>query len=143
MSVLEDQIEIGAAPEVVWDRLHEVSAYPQFVDGVRGARREGAHRARLDIEAGGRRRGCDAEFSDRGGGRVMMWHTTEGPDLEGAFSVRQLADGGTEVQVRVRYDPDRTREEFGGPRGFAQSDAIHEMVHRDLERLKALVERER
>ncbi|WP_345592218.1 hypothetical protein [Streptomyces marokkonensis] len=49
--------------------------------------------------------------------------------------------GHTRVQVRLDYDPDAVRETFGGPKVFAQSDAIAQTVRDDLERLKGLVER--
>ncbi|GAA3975203.1 hypothetical protein GCM10022384_26870 [Streptomyces marokkonensis] len=59
----------------------------------------------------------------------------------GEFTLRALDAGHTRVQVRLDYDPDAVRETFGGPKVFAQSDAIAQTVRDDLERLKGLVER--
>ncbi|MDF3289592.1 MULTISPECIES: SRPBCC family protein [Streptomyces] len=146
MSTIEKQIDVDVPAEVAWDCLHSVESYPQFVDGVREARPEGKRKAHLDLETGARVREVDTEITDRakGGekGNVMLWHTAKGEsaDLKGAFTVRAIDDQHTQVQVRVEYDPERTREAFGGPRGFAQSDAIQELVQHDLEQFKDLVE---
>jgi uncharacterized membrane protein len=149
MSTIEKQIDVDVPADVAWDCLHSVESYPQFVDGVREARPHGKSRAHLDLEPGGRLSGVDTEISDRakGGekGNVMLWHTAKGEsaELKGAFTVRSIDDRHTQVQVRVEYDPEKTREAFGGPKGFAQSDAIQELVQHDLEKFKDLVEHKR
>ncbi len=142
MSTLEEQIDVDAPAAVTWEYLHKVENYPQFIDGVRQARPEGHNRAHLDFEEGGRVRECDARITDRGQGKVMTWQTEEA-DLKGAFTVRAIDDRHTQVQVRVEYDPARTRDTFGGPKGFAQSDRIQQLVRHDLERFKDLVESKR
>ncbi|GAA1899312.1 SRPBCC family protein [Streptantibioticus ferralitis] len=149
MSTIEKQIDVSVPADVAWDCLHSVESYPQFVDGVREARPEGKRRAHLDLEGGGKVREVDAEITDRAKsgtkGNVMLWHTAhgEGAELKGAFTVRAIDDQHTQVQVRVEYDPEKTRDTFGGPKGFAQSDAIQELVQHDLEKFKDLVEHQR
>ncbi|MGW0755496.1 hypothetical protein ACWD1Y_03190 [Streptomyces sp. NPDC002814] len=66
----------------------------------------------LDLEAGGNARELAAEVSDHGDERVMEWH------------------------------PGTIREIFGGPKGFAQANAIERLVRDDLESFKEYVERE-
>ncbi len=149
MSTVEKQIDVDVPAEVAWEYLHSVESYPRFVDGVREARPEGKRKAHLDLEPSARLREMDTEITDRakGGakGNVMLWHTAqgEGADLKGAFTVRAIDERHTQVQVRVEYDPEKTRDAFGGPRGFAQSDAIQELVQHDLEQFKNLVESKR
>jgi uncharacterized membrane protein len=142
MSTLEEQIDVSAPAQVAWDCLHNVATYPEYVDGIRQARPEGKRRAHLDIDTGGRTRAFDAEITDRAQGQVMLWHTTKGAELKGAFSVLPIDDGHAQVQIRLEYDPAKTRETFGGPKGFAQSDAIQQLVRHDLEQFKAYVEGE-
>ncbi|WP_432093944.1 SRPBCC family protein [Streptomyces sp. bgisy100] len=144
MSTLEEQIDIDVPARVAWDRLHRVEDYPRFVGGVREARTEGRHRAHLDIHAGDRVYELDAEILDRGQGRLMMWRTMNGaPHLAGTFSVLPLDPEHTRIQVRVEYDPDTVKEEFGGPKGFAQASAIERLVRNDLRQFKDLAEKER
>ncbi|MER5755292.1 MULTISPECIES: SRPBCC family protein [unclassified Streptomyces] len=143
MSTLEEQVEVGVPIDKAWDSLHRLESYPEFVEGVRGARTEAGGRAHLDVEAGGRAREFDAEVSDRGRERVMEWHTTAAPELAGSFSLQPIDKNRTRVQARLEYDPDTIRETFGGPKGFAQANAIERHVRSDLEHFKEYVERGR
>ncbi|MET8680681.1 SRPBCC family protein [Streptomyces sp. NPDC004647] len=143
MSTLEEQIDIDVPAKVAWDCLHRVEDYPQFVDGVRHARTEGKHRAHLAIKTSDRVYELDAEILDRGQGRLMMWRTVSGAHLAGTFSVLPLDPEHTRVQIRVEYDPETVKEEFGGPKGFAQASAIERLVRGDLRQLKDLAEKDR
>lgn len=137
---LEEQIDVSVSAHVVWEFLHRVEAYPQFVAGLSRARPEGGYRTHLDIDFGGRHSEFDAEITDRGQDRLMMWHTVDGPQLEGGFSLLPIDSGHTRLQVRVKYDPDTVKETFGGPKGFAQASAIERVVREDLQHFKELVE---
>ncbi|MEW2496066.1 SRPBCC family protein [Streptomyces nodosus] len=143
MSTLEEHVDVGVPIDTAWNSLHRVEGYPRFVEGVREARSETEGRARLDVEAGGRSREFETELSDRGGERVMEWRTTGGPPLTGSFSLQELDRDRTRVQIRLEYDPGSVRETFGGPKGFAQANAIERIVRSDLEQFKEYVEHER
>ncbi|MGW6903080.1 SRPBCC family protein [Streptomyces sp. NPDC054940] len=143
MSTLEEHVDVGVPIDRAWDDLHRVENYPQFLAGVRGARTESGGRARLDVEAGGRAREVQAEVSDRAGERVLEWRTTGDPRLAGSFSLLAIDQGNTRVQARVEYDPGTVRETFGGPKGFAQANAIERLVRGDLEQFKEYVEQGR
>lgn len=142
MSTLEEEIDINVPIEAAWDCLHQIAAYPRFVEGVRAARTAGAARTRLDIEAGGRIQELEAEITDRAKENRMEWRTTDGPRLTGAFSLLPVDREHTRVQVRITYDPDAVKEAFGGPKGFAQVTAIERLVRGDLEHFKELVEQQ-
>ncbi|MFC3575532.1 SRPBCC family protein [Streptomyces yaanensis] len=142
MSTLEEHVDVGVPIDRAWDRLHRVENFPSFVEGVRDARTEPNGRAHLDVEAGGRTRELEAEVSDRKE-RVMEWHTTGAPLLAGTFSLKPIDRTHTRVQARLEYDPDTVRETFGGPKGFAQANAIERVVRSDLEHFKDYLERER
>ncbi|MEV6169357.1 SRPBCC family protein [Streptomyces sp. NPDC051954] len=143
MSTLEEHIDVGVPVDRAWDDLHRVENYPRFVAGVRDAHTEAGGRARLDVEADGETRQFAAEVSDRGDERVMEWRTTGAPELTGSFSLQPIDGNHTRVQARLEYDPDTIRETFGGPRGFAQANAIERLVRSDLEHFKEYVELER
>ncbi|AVH60370.1 MULTISPECIES: SRPBCC family protein [Streptomyces] len=140
MSTLEEHVDVGVPIDKAWDSLHQVENYPSFVEGVRDARTEADGRAHLDVEARGRTRELDAELSDRGGERVMEWRTTGAPELKGSLSLQPIDREHTRVQARVEYDPDTIRETFGGPKGFAQANAVERLVRSDLEHFKEHVE---
>ncbi|WP_151478332.1 SRPBCC family protein [Streptomyces albicerus] len=143
MSTLEEHVDVGVPIDKAWDSLHRVENYPRFVAGVRDARTEAQGRAHLDVETGGQVREVDADFSDRGGERVMDWQTTGAPDLMGSFSLQPIDQNHTRVQARLEYDPDTLRETFGGPKGFAQATAIERLVRSDLDQFKEYVEQGR
>jgi uncharacterized membrane protein len=143
MSTLEEQIDVDVPIALAWERLHQVETYPRFVEGVREARSEDGHRARLDVDAGGRAQEFEAEITDRGKEHMMEWQTTSGPDLAGTFSLLPIDEEHTRVQARIEYDPGTVKEAFGGPKGFAQATAIERLVRDDLEHFKELVEQKR
>ncbi|MER6028088.1 SRPBCC family protein [Streptomyces sp. NPDC001851] len=140
MSTLELHVDVEVPVDKAWETLHRVENYPRFVDGVRGARTAGG-RAHLDVEAGGRAREIEAEVTDRGE-RVMEWLTTGTPELTGSFSVQPIDQNHTRIQARLEYDPGTVRDAFGGPKGFAQTNAIQRLVRSDLEHFKEYVERD-
>ncbi|WP_369249862.1 SRPBCC family protein [Streptomyces sp. R41] len=143
MSILEEHVDVGVPIDKAWDSLHRVENYPRFVDGVRDARTEAGGRAHLDVEAGGRAREFEAQVSDRSGERAMEWRTTGAAELTGSFSLQPIDKNHTRVQARLEYDPDTIRETFGGPKGFAQANAVERLVRSDLEHFKEYVERGR
>ncbi|MGW5974744.1 SRPBCC family protein [Streptomyces sp. NPDC055186] len=143
MSTLEQHVDVGVPLGEAWESLHRVENYPHFVDGLRDARTEAEGRAHLGVEAGGRSRELEAEVSDREGEHVMEWHTTGAPDLTGSFSLRSIDENRTRVQTRLEYEPGTIRDTFGGPKGFAQANAIERLVRSDLEHFKEYVEQGR
>ncbi|MFH9981911.1 SRPBCC family protein [Streptomyces sp. NPDC017179] len=140
MSTLEEHIDVGVPIDSAWDSLHRVENYPRFMDGVRDARAESGGRAQLDIEAGGRARQMEMKASDRAGDRVLQWHTTESPQMSCSITLHPIDQGNTRIQARLEYDPDTVREAFGGPRGFAQANAIERLVRSDLEHFREYAE---
>jgi uncharacterized membrane protein len=143
MSTLVEHVNVGVPIDQAWESLHRVENYSRFVEGVRGARIEAEGRTHLDVEAGGRTREFEAEVSDRRGERVMEWHTAGAPELMGSFALQPIDRNHTRVQARLEYDPDTLRDEFGGPRGFAQASTIERLVRTDLQHFKKYVERGR
>ncbi|MGW2561745.1 SRPBCC family protein [Streptomyces sp. NPDC001514] len=141
MPNLEEQIDITAPGDVVWDHLHQVEDYPRFVGGVRDARREGASGVHMDLETRGTAEGIDADTKDLRPNETMTWKTTEAPHLSGSVSLLPIDATHTRVQVRMEYDPAEAHDAFGGPKGFAQSSAIERTVREDLHQFKDLVEK--
>ncbi|GEC09334.1 cyclase [Streptomyces spinoverrucosus] len=140
MSTLELHVDVGVPIDTAWEALHRVEHYPRFVEGVRDAHTEAGGRAHLNIEAGGRAREVEAEVSDRGE-HVMEWLTTGAPELAGSFAFQPVDENTTRIQARLEYDPETVRENFGGPKGFAQTNAIERLVRSDLEHFKEYLER--
>ncbi|MQY38319.1 hypothetical protein SRB17_63320 [Streptomyces sp. RB17] len=140
MSTLELHVDVDVPVDRAWETLHRVENYPSFVDGVRGARTEAGGRAHLEVEASGRPREVEAEVTDRGE-HVMEWLTTSAPEMTGSFSVQPIDQNHTRIQARLDYDPGTVRDAFGGPKGFAQTNAIERLVRSDLEHFKEYLER--
>ncbi|MGW3044920.1 SRPBCC family protein [Kitasatospora sp. NPDC001159] len=143
MSRLEEQITIDAPAQEVWGRLHDVEAYPTFIDGIQRAYAPSSNRARLDVRAGEVQREFDAVLTDRGNEQVLAWETQGSPELKGTLSVRSLDRDHSQLQVQVEYEPEAIHDTFGGPRGMAQVHRIENTVRGDLEQFKNLVESER
>lgn len=143
MSTLEQHVDVEVPIGEAWESLHRVENYPRFVDGLRDARTQAEGRAHLGVEAGGRSREFEAEVSDREGEHVMEWHTTGAPDLTGSFSLQSIDENRTRIQARLEYEPGTIRDTFGGPKGFAQANAIERLVRSDLEHFKEYVEQGR
>ncbi|MDR3081487.1 MAG: SRPBCC family protein [Streptomyces sp.] len=143
MGTLEEHVDLKVPIDTAWDSLHSVENYPRFMEGVRGARAEADGRAHLDIETGGRTREFEAKVLDRGKERVMEWRTTGASKLAGSLSLQPIDKNNTRMQARVEYDPGTVRETFGGPKGFAQANAIERLVRSDLEQFKEYVEQKR
>jgi uncharacterized membrane protein len=141
MTTLEEHVDVEVPIDTAWNGLHRTQDYPRFVAGLREARAEAGGRTHLDVDAGGRTREFDAEVSDRGGERVLEWRTTGDPRLAGSLSLQAVDRNVTRIQARVEYDPGTVRETFGGPKGFAQANAIERIVRGDLEHFKRYVER--
>ncbi|MER6573575.1 SRPBCC family protein [Streptomyces sp. NPDC001093] len=139
MSTLELHVDVDVPVDRAWETLHRVENYPRFVQGVRGARTEAGGRAHLEVETAGPAREVEAEVMDRGE-RVMEWLTTSAPELTGSFSVQPIDQNHTRIQARLEYDPATVHDTFGGPKGFAQTNAIERLVRSDLEHFKEYVE---
>jgi uncharacterized membrane protein len=143
MSTLEKHVDVGVPIDKAWDSLHHVENYSRFVDGVGDARADAKGRAHLSIEAGDHTRELDADYHDHAENRVLEWHTRGTPELTGSFSLLPIDKNHTRVQARLEYDPDAVRDTFGGPRGFAQANAVERVVGNDLEHFKKYVEQGR
>ncbi|MBO1417146.1 SRPBCC family protein [Streptomyces sp. FH025] len=140
MTTLEEQIDIAVPVLAAWEQLHRVREYPRFVDGVSTAHPHGRNHAHLEVRIDGAERAVDTEITDRGRGRVMSWRTLDTVHLRGTFALLPLDAGHTRLQIRVEYDPEALRQDFGGPHGFAQAGAIERAVRGDLEHFRELVE---
>lgn len=144
MSTLEEHVDVAAPIDATWDCLHHWEDYPHFVDGVRDAHSGSGGRTHLDVETGRQERSFDAEVSDDERRNVMSWHTADdAPDLAGALALSPIDRNHTRVQARLEYDSEAIRRDFGGPKGFAQANAIERVVHSDLEHFKEYVEQGR
>ena len=143
MSTLEEHVDLSVPIDTAWDSLHRAENYPRFMEGVRDARTETGGRTQLDVETSGRTREFEAQVSDRGNERVMEWRTTGTPKLAGSLSLQPIDKNHTRMQARIEYDPSTVHETFGGPKGFAQANAIERHVRGDLEQFKEFVEQGR
>ncbi|MBV2153342.1 SRPBCC family protein [Kitasatospora sp. SUK 42] len=142
MSRLEEHITIDAPAREVWGRLHDVEAYPQFVEGIQRAHAPSSNRAHLDVKAGEVQRGFDAVLTDRGNEQVLAWETQGSPELKGTLSVRSLDQNHSQLQVQLEYEPEAIQDTFGGPKGMAQVHRIENTVRGGLEQFKNIVESE-
>ncbi|MBO1414227.1 SRPBCC family protein [Streptomyces sp. FH025] len=143
MSRLEEQIDINAPAQKVWERLHDVESYATFMDGVQRAHAPSPNRAHLDVRAGEVQQEFEAVLTERGNEQVLAWETQGSPELKGTLSVRSLDQNHSQVQVRLEYEPEAVHDTFGGPRGMAQIHQIENTVRGDLEQFKNMMEAER
>src|SRR3954447_22631152 len=106
---VEEQIDIDAPPDVVWDLISDPETYTRTLAGI----------TRFDVE-GDRQRGCGARYSMRmqvgsaqvGGlvevvefdaPRDMAWTSVMGLDHRVRWRLREKDDGTTKVTFRLSY----------------------------------------
>jgi len=142
MSRLVEQITVDAPAQEVWGRMHDIEAYPRFMDNVQRAYAPSTDRAHLDVRASDMQREFDAVLADDGKSQVLSWETQGSPELRGEFSVRSLDRDQCEVRVQVEYEPEAIQDTFGGPKGMAQVHRIENTVRGSLEQFKDLMESE-
>ena len=143
---VEQQIEIDAPPETVWDVITDPECYTRTLVGI----------TRFDVE-GRKQRGLGARYSMRmhvgsahvGGlveivewdePRDMAWTSVTGLDHRARWRLREQDDGSTRVTFRLSYQAPGTI--LGTLSDLVSQRMVGTNLRQSLERLKAEIEGE-
>jgi acyl-CoA synthetase (AMP-forming)/AMP-acid ligase II/carbon monoxide dehydrogenase subunit G len=144
---VEQQIEIDAPPEVVWDLITDPETYMRTLSGI----------TRFDVE-GDKQSGLGARYSMRmhvgsaevGGlvevvefdsPRDMAWTSVMGLDHRVRWRLREKDDGTTKVTFRLSYQSPGSI--LGTIADYVSSPMVGRNLRESLENLKAEIEGER
>lgn len=134
MSTIEKTIEVEAPVRTVYDQWTQFESFPRFMEGVESVQQLDDKRLHWKAEIAGVTREWDAEIVDQTPDQRITWRSTEGATNRGTVGFKP-APTGTEVTLRLEYEPDGMVEEAG--------DALMLVERRaegDLERFKDFIE---
>ena len=139
----QESIEIAASPEEVYDCWTDYENFPRFMSMVEEVRPLDGDRSHWVVKGpAGTRVEWDSVITDRDRGRVLAWRSEPGSPVTNSGRVRlEPTANGTRATVQFSYQPP------GGRIGHAVASAFgrnpKQDLQRDLERMKAFVERGR
>lgn len=138
--IVQHAVTIRRPADEVFAFWRDFENLPRFMENVRSVHIADRTRSHWVVRApAGTDVEWDAEVINEVPGRVIGWRTLEGADVlhAGSVNFREKA-GGTEVRVRLQYDPPAGKlgEAIASMLGASPTRQIAE----DLERLKELLE---
>ena len=124
-------VVIDAPVAAVFERWNRVEDFPSFMEGVREIRWLDERKFSLKSENGGQFYLSLCELTLRIPERRMAWRTLEGPDCSGVACFQNAGGGGTELTLKMRYNPET---------GWHNREQVEQRLGRNMNRFKALVE---
>ena len=141
---IEEQIEIAAPPQEVWDVVTDPSVYLRLVTGVTRWEVQGEQdrglgaRYQMRMQVGSAQIGGLIEMVEWDDPRDLAWTSLTGIDQRGRWRVRETDDGGSRVTFRLQYSAP------GGLLGTLtdrlSAPVVQGNLRSSLERLKAELE---
>jgi uncharacterized membrane protein len=107
--LVEAQIDVSAAPEVVWDYISDPARYLHYMAGVTRWQVEGEQdrglgaRYRMLMRIGSAEVGGLVEVVEFSEPRDLAWNSVTGVDQRGRWRVRSRPQGRTHVEFRLSY----------------------------------------
>src|SRR3954470_11117091 len=139
---VEDAVTINRPPEELYACWRDFSRLPTFMSHLISVRPIDARRSHWVAKApAGRKVEWDAEIINEIPNELIGWRTLENADVVSAGSVRfRRADNGrgTEVRVRLQYDPPAGKA--GSAIAWLFGNEPSQQIREDLRRFKQLLE---
>ena len=135
MENIEQNIEVNAPIDMVYNQWTQFEEFPRFMEGVREVRQLDDKRLHWRAEIGGKEKEWQAEIMRQVPDQVIAWRSTSGARNEGEVRFDKAADGKTRVTLTMRYEPETAAEKAGGWVGIVSA-----RVRGDLERFKKFIE---
>jgi uncharacterized membrane protein len=139
---VDEVVTINAPADQLFRFWRNFEQLPRFMDHLVSVRQIDERRSHWVAKAPGRRTvEWDAEIINEIPGELIAWRTLGGAEVVSAGSVRfMLAPGGrgTEVQVRLQYDPPAGR--IGATVAWLLGQEPSQVIREDLRRFKQLME---
>ena len=135
MAELEKSIVVKAPLREVYKQWTQFEEFPRFMEGVIEVCQLDDKRLSWRANIGGKEETWEAEITDQTPDQRIAWKSVGGAENGGAVLFRPAPGGGTEIVLRIRYDPQGVTEKVGDALGF-----VGRRVQGDLERFAKFIE---
>lgn len=129
MAVLEQTVDVSAAPDAAYAAWMRVEDYPRFMEGVTQVRHAGENRLHWRARRHEHEVEWDSEITETVPNQLIRWRDLEGQH-RGSLVFEPLGEGRTRVRMRMEFDALPVDKE----------QALTMRVSGDLQRFKAMVE---
>ncbi len=134
MSTVTQSIDVDVPVRTAYDQWTQFEEFPRFMEGVKEVHQHDERRLHWRAEIGGKEEAWEAEITHQEPDSRIAWRNTSGPYNAGLVSF-QPDGGGTQVTLRIDYEPQGLVEKIGDALGF-----VSRRVEGDLERFKKFIE---
>jgi len=134
MSTIEKTIDVEVPVRTAYDQWTQFESFPRFMEGVESVTQVDDKHLHWKADIGGVVREWDAEIVDQTPDQQITWRSLDGTDNSGTVQFRP-ADAGTQVTLRLDYNPEGFVEKVGDVLKFVEG-----RVAGDLKRFKEFVE---
>lgn len=127
-------VVVPAPLDELYEWLHEVEHWPQFLDGLEAVETLGYRRYRWTVRYAGRSETCDVVLSIDPGEHRYTWRHLAGAPFDGTIRLTAVGESRTKVDLDMHIKPSGLIDgivEFTGRAGWE--------VQHDLQRLRDLV----
>src|SRR5215203_6373847 len=135
MDTVEKSIVVDVPVSTAYNQWTQFEEFPEFMEGVEEVRQEDDTRLFWQANIGGKDVEWEAEIIEQEPDERISWRSTTGAYNAGTVRFEPAADGGTEVFLRLEYEPEGFFESVGSALGF-----VGGRVEGDLERFKEFIE---
>jgi uncharacterized membrane protein len=135
MATVEKSIEVEVPVSAAYNQWTQFEDFPRFMEGVEQVRQLDDKHLEWDAEIGGHHEHWQAEITSQVPDEKIAWRSIDGAENVGIVTFHPIADGKTEVHLRIEYQPDGVVETAGELLGI-----VSRRVEGDLERFKDFVE---
>ena len=135
MAHVEKSITVNVPLRTAYSQWTQFREFPRFMEGVEEVRQLGDRRLHWRATIAGKEEEWDAEITHQEPDRQVAWRSISGAPNGGTVSFRPAGADGTEVMLRLEYEPQDWVESVGDALGF-----VSRRVEGDLERFKEFIE---
>lgn len=135
MAELAKTITVDVPVHEAYKQWTQFEEFPCFMEAVVEVRQVDDKRLYWRADIGGVERAWEAEIVDQTPDERIAWKSLTGAENGGAVLFKPLADGRTEITLRIRYDPEGITENVGDALGF-----VGRRVQGDLKRFAQFME---
>lgn len=134
MAFVERSIHVERPIRTVYGQWTRFEEFARFMEGVRHVHQVDDRHLHWRAEIGGEEESWDAELIQQEPGRRIAWRNGSGP-YDAGLATFEPVEGGTEVTLRIDYEPSGLLEKVGDSLG-----RVSRRVEGDLQRFKRFIE---
>ena len=134
-NTITSDIEVDVPIRTAYEQWTQFESFPEYLSGVEDVTQLDDTTTHWIVSIGGVRREFDARIVDQVPDDHIVWRSLNEVAHEGRVSFRPDSDGGTQVELSMKWEPEGFVEKAGA--------ALHiddMVVKRDLQRFKEFIE---